>query len=146
MSAHRPYTVAIAPNLNLNSPWRGLFTVRSQLPPVIYRVARYVKRCKNIVHLGRMEAEHIDASRAVSDFTALGDLFSRTNSPVPDLDGSVLTVNINPYTIEAVETHKRGPDKDSLITCQYHFHVIDKPSHNSLGNRDMAIWCHDVMR
>ena len=37
---HRPYTVGDGPNPELISPWRGPFTVRSQLSPVIYRVAR----------------------------------------------------------------------------------------------------------
>ena len=37
---HRPYTVADEPNPKLISPWRGPFAVRSQLSPVIYRVAR----------------------------------------------------------------------------------------------------------
>ena len=37
---HRPYTVGDGPNPKLISPWRGPFTVRSQLSPVIYRVAR----------------------------------------------------------------------------------------------------------
>ena len=37
---HRPYTVGDGLNPELISPWRGPFTVRSQLSPVIYRVAR----------------------------------------------------------------------------------------------------------
>ena len=41
---HRPYTVGDGPKSKLIGPWRGPFTVRSQLSPVIYRVARDGKR------------------------------------------------------------------------------------------------------
>ena len=87
------------------------------------------------VHLGRIKAYHNDASSSVPNFTALDDLFLGTTLPVPDLDSSVLTVHIGPYTIEAIEGHKRGPGKASVPNFQYHFLVKDKSSNS-------GIWRH----
>ena len=125
---HRPHTVADGPNPKLISPCRGPFTVRLQLSPVIYRVARDGEPAETSVNLGRIKAYHSDASSSVPDFTALDDSFLGTTLPVPGLDSSVLTVHIGPYTIEAIERHKRGPGKASLANFQYHFLVKYKPS------------------
>ena len=85
--------------------------------------------------MGGIKAYHNDASSSAPDFTALDDLFLGTTLPVPDLDGSVLPVQIGPYTIEAIEGHKRGPGKASLTNFQCHFLAKDKPSH-------LGIWRH----
>ena len=37
---HRPYNEADGPNPKLISPWRGPYTVRAQMSPVIYRVTK----------------------------------------------------------------------------------------------------------
>jgi len=132
---HRPYTVADGPNPKLISPWRGPFTVRSQLSPVIYRVARDGELAETSVHFGRMKAYHNDASNSVPDFTALDEFLVRTTLPLPDLDGSVLTVHIGPYAIEAIESHKRGLGKASPTNFQYHFLVKDKPSSFGIWRR-----------
>ena len=132
---HRLYTVADGPNPDLISPWRGPFTVRSQqLSPVIYRVATDGEHAETSLRLGRIKAYQNDASSSVPDFTALDDLFLGT-LPVPHLDGSVLTVHIGPYTIEAIEGHKRGPGKASLTNFQYHVLVKYTPS-------NLGIWRH----
>lgn len=60
MLVHRPYTNADGPNPKIVSPWRGPFTVRSQLSPVIYRVARDCELAETSVYLGRITAYHID--------------------------------------------------------------------------------------
>ena len=86
------------------------------------------------VPLGRMKAYHNDTSSSVPDFTAI-DEFLGTKLPAPDLDSSVLTVHIGPYTIEAIESHKRGPGKASLTNLQYYFLVKDTPS-------NLGIWRH----
>ena len=122
------YTVADGPNPKLFSPWRGPFTVRSQLSPVIYRVARDGEHAETSLRLGRIKAYQNDASSSVPDFTALDDLFLET-LPVPDLDGSVLTVHIGPYTIEAIEGHKREPGKASLTNFNIMFSLnIRRPT------------------
>ena len=105
---HRPYTVPDEPNPKLISPWRGPFTVRSLLSPVICRVARDGELTKTSVHLSRIKAYHNDASSSVPDFIALDDLFLETTLPVPDLDGAIHTVRIGPNTIEATEGHSVG--------------------------------------
>ena len=53
---HRPDTVADGPNPKLISPWRGPFTVRSQLSPVVFRAARDGELAETSVHLGRIKA------------------------------------------------------------------------------------------
>ena len=45
----------------------------------------------------------IDVSSSVLDFTSLDDLL-----PVPDLERSVHTMHTVPYTLESVQSHKRG--------------------------------------
>ena len=37
---HRPYNEADGPNPKLISPWRGPYTVRAQMSPIIYRVTK----------------------------------------------------------------------------------------------------------
>ena len=37
---HRPYNQADGPNPKLMSPWRGPYTIRAQMSPVIYRVTK----------------------------------------------------------------------------------------------------------
>ena len=49
---HRPYDEADAPNPTLISPWRGPYTVRAQMSPVIYRVTKNANPTENTVHLG----------------------------------------------------------------------------------------------
>ena len=145
---HRPHDAAGAtdePNPNLTSPWRGPFTVRSQLSPVICRVARYGEIAETPVHSGRIKAYHHDATGSVPDLTALDDLFLVTTFPVPDIDGSVLTVHIGPYTIEAIGIHKRGPGKASLTNFQYHFVGKDKPSNlGILRHVNVVPQCHEL--
>ena len=141
---HRLYTVADGPDPKLISPWRGSFTVRSQLPPVIYRVARDGELAETTVHLGRVKAYHNGASS--SDFTALDDLFLQT-LPFPDLDGSVLTVHIGPHTIQAIEGHKRGPGKASLTNFQYRFLAKDKRSKLGIWRHvNVAPQCHEMLK
>ena len=144
---HRPYTVADGPNPKIISPWRGPYTVRSQLSPVIYRVARDGELAESSVHLGRIKAYHNDEYSSVPDFTALDDLFLGTTLPVPNLDGSVLTVHIGLYTIEAIEGHKRGPGKAPLTDFQYHFLVNDKPSNLGIWRHvNVVPQCHEIIR
>ena len=71
----------------------------------------------------------------MADFTAPDEFFLGTTLPVPDFDGSVLTVHISPYTIEAIESHKRGSGKASLTNFQCYFLVTGKPS-------NLGIWRH----
>ena len=47
-------------------------------------------------------------SSSAPDFEALDDMFLGTTLPVPDLDGSMHSVTIGPYVIEAIDGHKRG--------------------------------------
>ena len=49
---HRPYSEANGHNPKLNSPWRGLYTVRAQLSPVIYRTNTDGEPSDVSVHLG----------------------------------------------------------------------------------------------
>ena len=104
---HRPYTVADGPNPTLISPRRDPFTARSQLSPALCRVAGDHELAETSVLLGRVKAYHNDMSNPVPDFTELDEFFLGTTLPAPDLDGSVITVHIGPYTIEAIESHKR---------------------------------------
>ena len=93
---HRPYTVANGPNPKVFSLWRGPFTMCSQLSPVIYRAARDGELAETSVLLGRIRAYHNDTSSSAPDFTALDELILEITLPVPDLDGSALTVQIGP--------------------------------------------------
>ena len=45
---HRPYNEADGPNPKLINPWRGPYTVRSQLSPVIYR---FTKNNLSLIHI-----------------------------------------------------------------------------------------------
>ena len=97
--------------------------------------------------MGRIKANHNDACISVSDFTSLDYLFSGTALPVRHLDGCVLTMRMGPCTIEALEGHRRGPDKSLAGKFQYQFLVIDKRS--ILGNwihLDSAAQCHEMNR
>ena len=52
---HRPYNGADGPNPKLISPWRGPYTVRAQMSPVIYRVTKDDNPAEITVHLSRMK-------------------------------------------------------------------------------------------
>ena len=121
MLVHRPYSVADGHNPKIISPWRGPFTVRTQLSLVIYRVAKDGEIAEISVHLGRIKAYHNDASSSVPDFTAPDELFQGKPVPVPALDGSVDTAYTGPYTIGAIEGHKRGPGTALMTIFQLSF-------------------------
>ena len=59
---------------------------------------------------------------------ALDDMFLGTTLPVPDLDGSMHTVTIGPYVIEAIDGHKRGVGAASVDNFQYHFKLQGQPT------------------
>lgn len=112
------------------SPYANSFS------PVIYRVARDGEVAKSSVHLGCMKAYQIGATKFnAGSYRALDYLLKETALPVRGLDVSVLTVRIDLYIIEAVESHKRGPDKTPLSILQYFLLACDELS--SLG-----IWKH----
>ena len=59
----------------------------------------------------------------------------------------MLTVHIGPYTIEAIEGHKRGPGKASLTNFQYHFLVKDKLSNLGIWRHvNVVPQCHEMIR
>ena len=121
--------------------------MRSQLSPVVYRVARDGELARISVYLGRIKAYHIDASSSAPDFSALDDLFLGPTLRIPDLDSSVLTVHIGQYTIEAIEGHKRGPGKASLTNFQYNLVVKDKPSNSGIWRHvNVVPQCHEMIR
>ena len=87
-------------------------------------------------------------SSLVTDFTALDDFFLGT-LPIPDLDGSVLTVRIGPFAIEAIESHKRRPGNASLTNYQYEYHFLVKDKPSSLGiwrHGNIVPQCNDMIR
>ena len=100
----------------------------------MYCIARDGKLVGASVYLGRIKAYHSDTFSSVPYFTPL-DEFVLGTLPVPDLDGSVSTVHIGPYTVEAIESHKRGAGEASLSNFPYNYHVNDKPS-------SLSIWRH----
>ena len=59
---------------------------------------------------------------------ALDDMFLGTTLPVPDLDGSMHTVTIGPYIIEAIDGHKRGVGAASVDNFQYHLKIQGQPT------------------
>ena len=72
---HRPYNEADGPNPKLISPWRGPYTVRAQMSPIIYRVTKDGNPVEITVHfLGRMK-NVVSRSSPVPDLDALNDLF-----------------------------------------------------------------------
>ena len=86
---HRPYNEADGPNPKLISPWRGPYTVRAQLSPVIYRVTKDGNPAEITVHLGRMKKYVVPLSSPVPDLDALDGLFLGITLPVADLEGSL---------------------------------------------------------
>ena len=123
---HCPYHDTDGPNPKLVSPWHGPYTVRAKLSPVIYRVSKPNEPTELSVHLGRMK---------LPDFEALDDMFLGTTLPVPDLDGSMHTVTIGPYVIEAIDGHKRGVGAASVDNFQYHLKLQGQPT-------QCGVWRH----
>ena len=82
---HRPYNEADGPNPKLISPWRGPYTVRGQLSPVIYRVTKDGNPAEITVHLGRMKKYVVPQSSPVPDLDALDDYSQGPLSPCPIL-------------------------------------------------------------
>ena len=70
---HRPYNEDDGPNPKLISPWRGPYTERAQLSPVIYRVTKDGNPAEITVHLGRMKKYVVPQSSPVPDLDALDD-------------------------------------------------------------------------
>ena len=123
---HRPYDDTDGPNPKLVSPWHGPYTVRAKLSPVIYRVSKPNEPTELSVHLGRMK---------LPDFEALDDMFLGTTLPVLHLDGSMHTVSIGPYVIEAIDGHKRGVGAASVDNFQYHLKRQGQPT-------QCGVWRH----
>lgn len=132
---HRPATVTDGPNPKLISPWHGPFTVRSQVSPVIYRVSKDGELAETSVHLARMKKYFALQPNVVPDFTELDEMFLGTKLPIPDLDGSVFAIKIGPYTIEGIDSFKRGAGRPSRNNFQYFFLVKDRA-------RSLGIWKH----
>ena len=121
--------------------------MRSQLSPVIYRVARDGDLSEVSVHLGRIKAYHNDESSSVPDYTALDDLFSLAK--LPYFISSVLTVHIDPYTIKTIESHKRWSGEPSLTNFVqvYYLLVEDKPSNLGICRHvNVVPQCHEMIR
>ena len=74
-------------------------------------------------------------SSPAPDFEALDDMILGTTLPVPDLDGSMHTVTIGPYAIEAIDGHKRGAGAASVDNFQYHLKLQGKPT-------QCGVWRH----
>ena len=62
-------------------------------------------------------------------------MFLGTSLPVPDLDGTVHTVTIGPYVIEAIDGHKRGVGAASVGNFQYHLKLKGQPT-------QCGVWRH----
>ena len=69
------------------------------------------------------------------DFEALDDMFLGTTLPVLHLDGSMHTVSIGPYVIEAIDGHKRGVGAASVDNFQYHLKLQGQPT-------QCGVWRH----
>ena len=67
-------------------------------------------------------------SSSAPDFEALDDMFLGTTLPVPDLNGSMHTVTIGPYVIEAIDGHERGVGAASVDNFQYHLKLQGQPT------------------
>ena len=104
----------------IHRPHHETDTIKAQLFPVIYRVSKPNKPAKATVHLSRMKPFVKPDSSPVPDFEALDDMFLGTTLPVPDLDGSMHTVTIDPYVIETIDIHERGVGATSVDNFQYH--------------------------
>ena len=144
---HRPHTVTDGPNPKLLSPWHGPFTIRSKLSPVVYRVSRDGELAETSVHLGRMKKYFPSSSNPTPDFTELDDWFLGTTLPIPDLDGSVLSVKVGPYVIEGIENFKRGPGKPSPHNFQYFFKIKERPSSLGFWRHFKEVpQCHELIR
>ena len=123
----RPHHETDGPNPKLVSPWHGLYAVRAQLFLAIYRVSKPNEPAEVKVHLGRMKRFVKPKSSPAPDFEALDDMFLGTTLPVPDLEGSMHTVTIGPYVIEAIDGHKRGVGAASMENFQYHLKLEGQP-------------------
>ena len=124
---HRPYHETDGPNPRLVSPWHGPYTVRTQLSPVIHRVSKPNEPVEVTIHLGRMKQFVKPKTSPAPDFEALDDMFLGTTLPVRDLDGSMHTVTIGLYVIEAIDGHKRGLGAASVENFQYQLKLKGQP-------------------
>ena len=132
---HRPHHETDSPNPKLTSRWHGPYTIRAQLSPVIYRVLKPNKRAEITVYLGRMKPFVKPKSSPVPAFEALDDMFLGTALTVSDLDGSMDTVTIVPYVIEAIDGRKRGVGAASVDNFQYHLKLRGQPT-------QCGVWRH----
>ena len=131
---HYPHTNSDGPNPKLLSPWRGPFTVRSQLSPVVYRVSKDGEIAEFSVHLGRMKKYRSPSSSSHVDHDVLDELFLGTKLPTPDLSGDN-SVKFGPFTIEGIDGHKRGVGAASQTNFQYHLKLKDYPT-------SCGVWRH----
>ena len=127
------YNEADGPNPKLISPWRGPYTVRAQLSPVIYRVTKDGNPAEITVHLGRMKKYVVPRSPPVPDVDALDDLFLGTTLSVPDLEGSLSKGMIGAFTVESIDGHERGVGATSLTNFQYHLKLHGIPPRRVYG-------------
>ena len=132
---HRPHHETDSPNPKLASPWRGPYTIRAQLSPVIYRVSKPNEPAEITVHLGRMKPFVKPKSSPVPDFEVLDDMFLGTTLPDPHLDGSMHTVTIGPHVIMAIDGPKRGLGAASVDNFQYHLMLKGQPT-------QCGVWRH----
>ena len=132
---HRPHHETDSPNPKLASPWHGPYTIRAQLSPVIYRIAKPNELAEITVHLDRMKLFVKTKSSPVPDFEPLDDIFLGITLPVLDLDGAMHTVTIGPYVIEGIDGHKQGVGAASVDNFQYHLKLKGQPT-------QCGVWRH----
>lgn len=138
---HRPCHESDGPNTKLQRPWHGLYSLRAQLSPVIYRVSRDDETAEITVHLGRTKS-YVAPTPSAPDFEAPGEIFSGRTLPVPDLDGSVTTVALGPHVVEGIGSRERGGRAASTDDCQCRLRLKDNPS--QLRRSLVSLSAHNV--
>ena len=116
---YKPYHDSDGPNPKLLLPWRGPYTICSQLSPVVYRVKRPNEERELSVHLAHLKQYHTRQTPPAPQFDKLAEYFLGKRIPLPATEDTVDQPRIERYIVEKVVSHKSGRGRKSPHNYAY---------------------------
>ena len=144
---YRPHQESDGPNPKLLLPWRGPYTICSQLSPVVYRVKRKYDAREVSVHLAHLKQYHHRQTPPAPQFEQLAEYFLGKRIPLPALDEkSADQPKIERYTVQKVVGHKPGRGRKSPHNHVYRLRLKGYgPESDVMYRAEEVPQCHEMI-
>lgn len=144
---YKPHQDSDGPNPKLLLPWRGPYTICSQLSPVVYRVKRQGEAREVSVHLAHLKQYHHRQTPPAPQFGKLAEYFMGKPIPLPDLDeNSANQPKIERYTVQEIVGHKPGRGRKSPHNLVYRLRLKGYGPESDLMYRAEEVpQCHEMI-